>query len=77
MWAPIGNPNKTLDMTERAVYRRKSQIIAASGFNSFMAAVIFKWQILYEGIAWGLILAAALLIAGKIKYRDPFAMQRR
>lgn len=77
LWAPIGNPNKTLDMTERAVYRRKSQIIAASGFNSFMVAVIFKWQILYEGIAWGLILAAALLIAGKIKYRDPFAMQGR
>ncbi len=76
LWAPIGNPNKTLDMTERAVYRRKSQIIAAAGFVSFITAVIFKWQILYEGIVWGMILTAALLTIGKIKYREPIVMQR-
>lgn len=76
LWAPIGNPNKTLDMTERAVYRRKSQIIAAAGFVSFITAVIFKWRILYEGIVWGMILTAALLTIGKIKYREPIVMQR-
>lgn len=75
--APIGNPNKTLDMMERRVYRRKSRIIVAISSVIFIAAVIFKWQILYEGIVWGMFVTAALLIAGKIKYRVPGVIQKR
>ena len=35
LWAPIGNPNKELDILETRIYKRKSQIIMVIGFALF------------------------------------------
>lgn len=76
LWAPIGNPNKELDRLERAFYRKKSQIIMTVGTIGFVGAIIFKLEILYEGIVYGMFLTAVLLMAGKMKYRTLPAIEK-
>ena len=69
LWAPIGNPNKELDILETRIYKRKSQIIMVIGSFAIIISILFEWKILAEGISSSMFLTAVLLTLGKIKYR--------
>ena len=69
LWAPIGNPNKELDILETRIYKRKSQIIMVIGSFAIIISILFEWKILAEGISSSMFLTAVLHKLGKIKYR--------
>lgn len=69
LWAPVENSNKRLDALEKKVYGKRTRIAAALECAAFLALLAAGSRILAQSVCSAFLVTAALLAAGKRKYR--------